>query len=66
MYVDDIVLSGDSGEEMDKLKGLLPKEFKIKDLGNLKYFLGMKVAQTKKGILYLKENIYLIVSRKLE
>ena len=25
-------------------------EFKIKDLGNLKYFIGMEIAQSKKGV----------------
>lgn len=50
VYVDDIVLIGDSTEEMDNLKGLLAKEFKIKDLEHLKYFLGIEVAQTRKGI----------------
>ncbi|RVX04712.1 Retrovirus-related Pol polyprotein from transposon RE2 [Vitis vinifera] len=32
------------------LKKLLTKEFEIKDLGNLKYFLGMEIARSKKGI----------------
>lgn len=44
VYVDDIVLIGDFLEEMDRLKRLLAKEFEIKDLENLKYFLGMEVA----------------------
>lgn len=35
---------------MDKLKVLLAKEFEIKDLENLTYFLEMEVAQTRKGI----------------
>ncbi|KAE8668064.1 putative ion channel POLLUX-like 2-like isoform X2 [Hibiscus syriacus] len=31
-------------------KGLLAKEFEIKDLGQLKYFLGMEIARSRKGI----------------
>lgn len=45
-----MILSWQVTKEMDKLKGLLTKEFEIKNLRNLKYFLGMKVTRTKKGI----------------
>ena len=50
MYVDDIILTGDYEEKLLRLKKLLDKEFEIKDLGYLKYFLGMEVARSKKGI----------------
>ncbi|RVW99246.1 Retrovirus-related Pol polyprotein from transposon TNT 1-94 [Vitis vinifera] len=50
IYVDDIILTGDHEEKIDLLKKLLTKEFEIKDLGNLKYFLGMEIARSKKGI----------------
>lgn len=50
VYVDDIILTGDHNEEIQKLKSFLAKEFEIKDLGNLKYFLGMEVARSKRGI----------------
>ena len=35
---------------MSKLKDLLAKEFEIKKLENLKYFLEMEVARSRKGI----------------
>ena len=35
---------------MNQLKQLLAREFEIKDLGHLKYFLGMEVARSSKGI----------------
>ena len=51
VYVDDIVAIGDDLEEIKKLKKQLLNEFKIKDLGRLKYFLGIKVAHSKGGIV---------------
>ena len=51
VYVDDIILTGNHEEEIDSLKTSLMKEFEIKDLGNLKYFLGMEIARSKKGIV---------------
>ena len=50
VYVDDIILTGDYKEELESLKHYLSKEFEIKDLGNLKYFLGMEIARSKHGI----------------
>ncbi|KAL8100531.1 hypothetical protein AgCh_032693 [Apium graveolens] len=50
VYVDDIVLTGNHGEEIKRLKMLLSQKFEIKDLGFLKYFLGMEVAQSSQGI----------------
>lgn len=36
---------------MSRLKQCLVKEFEIKDLGQLRYFLGMEIARSKKGIV---------------
>ena len=41
VYVDDIILTDDNIMELEKLKGVLAKEFEIKDLGQLRYFLGI-------------------------
>ena len=35
---------------MAHLKHLLSREFEIKDLGHLKYFLGIEVARSSRGI----------------
>ena len=45
VYVDDIVLTGSDKEELERLKRRLAEEFEIKDLGALKYFLGMEFAR---------------------
>lgn len=50
VYVDDIVITGDDLENIAQLKSLLVAEFEVKDLGQLKYFLGMEVARSKNGI----------------
>ena len=48
--VDDIILTGDDVVEIERLKSGLAKEFEIKDLELIKYFLGMKVAHSQKGL----------------
>ncbi|KAH9650552.1 protein kinase domain-containing protein [Citrus sinensis] len=50
VYVDDIILTGDDETELAALKKRLAKKFQIKDLGVLKYFLGMEFARSKEGI----------------
>ncbi|XP_057953033.1 uncharacterized mitochondrial protein AtMg00810-like [Malania oleifera] len=50
VYVDDVLLASDSFLEIDLLKNFLHDKFTIKDLGELKYFLGLEVARSKKGI----------------
>ncbi|KAK2453566.1 putative mitochondrial protein [Trifolium repens] len=50
VYVDDIILAGTSVTEIDRIKFILDNNFKIKDLGPLKYFLGFEVAQSREGI----------------
>ncbi|RVW90754.1 putative mitochondrial protein [Vitis vinifera] len=50
VYVDDIILTSDDGGELQVLKKFLAREFEIKDLGPLQYFLSMEFARSKKGI----------------
>ena len=45
---------------------LLSKEFKIKDLGHLKYFLQMEVAQSRKGISASQRNYVLDLLRETD
>ena len=51
VYIDDIIVISDNLEEIQSLKVHLEKEFEIKDLGTLRYFLGMEVARTNHGIV---------------
>ncbi|GJT78921.1 ribonuclease H-like domain-containing protein [Tanacetum coccineum] len=50
VYVDDIIITGNSVSEIEKFKVFLKSKFMIKDLGKLKYFLGIEVVDTDKGI----------------
>lgn len=51
IYVDDMILAGNNVNKIAYVKGYLDKLFSIKDLGPLKYFLGIEVARTKDGIV---------------
>lgn len=57
VYVDDIILTENLSEETVQLKQLLSKEFEIKGLGHLRYFLGMEVARYNKSI-YITQRKY--------
>ena len=50
VYVDDIVLSRNDLSEIQRITHLLDNAFKIKDLGDLRYFLGFEVARSSTDI----------------
>ena len=50
IYVDDMLLTGNDQSEIDAVKQTLDRLFKIKDLGQLKFFLGLEVARSSSGI----------------
>ncbi|XP_020965080.1 uncharacterized protein LOC107610305 [Arachis ipaensis] len=52
VYVDDIILTGDAFLELKDLKEKLAKAFEIKELGSLKYFLGIEFARSKEDIAF--------------
>ena len=59
VYVDDIVMTGNDTEEIVGLKHHLAQEFEVKDLGHLRYFLGIEVLRSKKGI-FLTQRKYIL------
>lgn len=47
VYLDDIIVTGNDEKEKAALRQYLAKHFEIKELGKLKYFLGIEVAHSK-------------------
>lgn len=54
MYVDDLIITSNNSTAIAKFKTHLSKFFHMKDLGSLKYFLGIEVAQNASE-LYLSQ-----------
>jgi len=50
VYVDDILLSKNNFSKITTFKNHLHSKFRIKNLGDLKYFLGFEFARSKVGI----------------
>jgi Reverse transcriptase (RNA-dependent DNA polymerase) len=49
--VNDIVLTGKDPTETKMIKASLATEFEMKDIGELRYFLGIEVALFKRGVV---------------
>ena len=59
VYVDDIIISGSDSTGIADLKRYLGQRFHTKDLGTLRYFLGIEVARSSQG-LYLSQQKYVL------
>ncbi|KAL0642049.1 hypothetical protein Bca4012_102844 [Brassica carinata] len=57
VYVDDIIITGSDKEEIQATKDFLKSVFEIKDLGEMKYFLGIEICRSKEG-LFLSQRKY--------
>jgi histone deacetylase 1/2 len=51
IYVDDIIVASSSEEATNVLLKDLEKDFALKDLGNLRYFLGIEVKRLNDGLV---------------
>ncbi|KAK1414482.1 hypothetical protein QVD17_30227 [Tagetes erecta] len=51
IYVDDVVITGNDEDKIKRTKDHLNTTFSIKNIGPLKYFLGIEVARTGDGVV---------------
>lgn len=50
VYVDDLIVTGADADEVDRFKLQMKESFKMSNLGELTYYLGMEVRQDADGI----------------
>ena len=67
LYVDDMVITGSNSSMLSSLIDRLAKEFSMKDLGDLHYFLGIEVVRNDKDLFLnqAKYELYLLTRAKL-
>ena len=74
VYVDNIVITGSDRDGIQKLKQILFTHFPTKDLGKLKYFMGIEIAQSssravlsqRKYALYILEETDMLDSKSVD
>jgi Reverse transcriptase (RNA-dependent DNA polymerase) len=64
VYVDDIIITENNDIQIVNVKTLLKKKFDIKNLGKLKYFLGIKIDHSNKGLFLCQRKYTLDLLKK--
>ena len=60
MWVDDLIIFGKDMASINSLKAQLNEEYEMKDLGELKYFLGIQVRRDKeRKIIHISQPEYI-------
>lgn len=59
VYVDDLILGGGCEVKLNEVKKELGQAFRMKDLGKLHHFLGVKIIQDKhSGVIWIGQPLY--------
>src|SRR5205814_9716278 len=59
IWVDDLIIAGKNTKDIEELKHQLRKEFEMKDMGELKYFLGIQVLRDREHRqIHINQNGY--------
>ena len=66
LYVDDILIAGSDLKEIEKIKKEFTTRYEMKDLGELAFYLGMRVTRTAELISVDQERYTLDVLKKYE
>lgn len=59
IHVDDIIIAGSSLSVINQVQDTLSQHFQIKDLGSIKFFLGISVDQDELGNYYINQEGYI-------
>ena len=54
LYVDDMIITGDDLNGIQELKNFLSQQFEMKDLGHLRYFLGLEITHSTDGLYIIQ------------
>jgi hypothetical protein len=58
LYVDDIIMIGDDTETIDQVKGTMMHTFRMTDLGDAQYYLGMELKYTDHSIYFHQQGYF--------
>lgn len=63
LYVDAIIIASNDELAVTNQKLVLDQKFKLRNLGNLKYFLGLEITCSSKGIVLCQRKYALDILR---
>ncbi|KAL9263811.1 Retrovirus-related Pol polyprotein from transposon RE1-like protein [Drosera capensis] len=66
IYVDDMIITGSDLAHIEQVKAFIRSQFRIKDLGKLKYFLGIEVARLRTDIFLSQRNYILDILKEAD